>query len=490
MMTLGSKTQLWAPLCRCRMRLLLFVSIAGLLEPSPASNITNSMYGSWITDRHGLPAFDYRYDEIFDHRGDWRSSEVASRRDHAQMFGNNRINAMAVDEGYVQLFHNERGPTWINQHNESNKDLSGGFSYVAVSGGDFACDFASAFAYAPKQSILPGRNVKLLRLNRTFGVGYYSSSMEYCGIRVERTVYAPQGDDPVLIDDVKLTNLRSTPVTLRHFEYWDLNRIQLVTQMYRSGLHGITGDAQRWEINGNFTQFASMAANTAILSVTTSPKGSAKTIPPRSQIDALDYYPPTVFLAPLCPQSASRARGHVNQTAFFGKGPAGHPDAVRSASPSPESLRPGETGPTVEALGQPLMLALETAPLPLQPGASTKLRYGFGYLPAETRIEFLARYRPHPNPNPNPNPDSWLVIGNPPLPRRKNVRAEGATGTIACAGKMSPPRCATATERRLASARRVAAGTGVLLTPRCRGALQLGLGLGPFRLLDAEAPSN
>ena len=43
------------------------------------------------------------------------------------------------------------------------------------------------------------------------------------GIDVEQVTYAPFGDDPLLLDDVTITNRSDAPRSVSWFEYWDVN---------------------------------------------------------------------------------------------------------------------------------------------------------------------------------------------------------------------------------------------------------------------------
>ena len=276
--------------------LMLIQTVAAMGATGDGSG---SIYGSWISDEHGLPAFAYDFDQLYDPRSPWRASGKKQRRDHFQVFGNHRVNALAVDDGYVQLMSAERGPTWLNMYNDSShsRNLAGGFSFLRVREPNVPGNitFASAYRYAPKHSSIPGQNIRKLKLNRTFGVGYFKHELEYSGVRVQHLIMAPYGDDPVLLDRVTVTNLREQEAEVSHYEYWDVNRIQLVTQMYRSGSWGWKGDAQRYMLNANFSQHAWLEDGT--LRVSTSPKPNQH-VPPRDEINKIDFYPAVSTVLP------------------------------------------------------------------------------------------------------------------------------------------------------------------------------------------------
>ncbi len=60
------------------------------------------IYGSWFYDRWSLPAFNFTMNELTSPYRYWPNSQDIfpiwlKRNDHFQMFGNQRVNALAVD---------------------------------------------------------------------------------------------------------------------------------------------------------------------------------------------------------------------------------------------------------------------------------------------------------------------------------------------------------------------------------------------------------
>jgi hypothetical protein len=332
------------------------------------------IYGWWSTDEFGLPAFRYTFDQVRDPRSPWPNSEqifpiYRERRDHFQLFGNGRVNAMAVDHGYVSLYGNERGATWMNRFAEGQRNLGGGFSYVRTP----QAAFCTAYLYAPETA----------ETSRTFGLGYFETQTAYGGVAVLHRVYPPFGDDPLVLDEVRIQNLTAAPLEVQHTEYWDVNRHQLQTQWIRTGLAASPGDELRDRFNGNFLQSASEEGGGLyrILRASMRPKpGSA--VPPREQVSAEDWYPPDVFLAAL---GAPVAEVYTDQARFFGSGGPALPEAV--AAP-----RPGEILAETDALGQPALLAMRSD-LSLAPGEARTLRFAYGYLPQDADLEMLDAYR-------------------------------------------------------------------------------------------------
>src|SRR5947209_13912024 len=87
----------------------------------PVYNTTygNGHFGHWITDRFGLPAFVYTADEAHDPAARWSDSHGNSHTTFWHQVGNDRIVANAYNDGYVQLWDQER------QYRFSNTYLGG-----------------------------------------------------------------------------------------------------------------------------------------------------------------------------------------------------------------------------------------------------------------------------------------------------------------------------------------------------------------------------
>jgi hypothetical protein len=91
--------------------------------------------------------------------------------------------------------------------------------------------FCSAYLHAPQPEDPEKENpIELLKLERTFGMGYYESSIvdPASDVKVSHSIFAPFGDHPFVIDDVTLQNTHAESLqVLDHFEYWDVNIIQV-----------------------------------------------------------------------------------------------------------------------------------------------------------------------------------------------------------------------------------------------------------------------
>jgi Glycosyl hydrolase 36 superfamily, catalytic domain/Glycosyltransferase family 36 len=75
----------------------------------------NGIFGYWIVDKDGLPAYEYRFDHLSNSRADYPTSDSREHRDHWHQVGNKRITALASNDGVVQVYMADRGGTFLNR---------------------------------------------------------------------------------------------------------------------------------------------------------------------------------------------------------------------------------------------------------------------------------------------------------------------------------------------------------------------------------------
>ena len=73
-------------------------------------------------------------------------------------FGNHRVNALAFNDGYVEVVTQDRGPTYLNKADEARAAFGGGFSFVD----DGESTWVTAYKWRPQGA----------RTLRRFGMGY------------------------------------------------------------------------------------------------------------------------------------------------------------------------------------------------------------------------------------------------------------------------------------------------------------------------------
>lgn len=322
----------------------------------------NGIYGKWIVDNYGLPAYQYEINQYESEEAQYPVSTGAFRRDNWHQIGNERVTGLASNEGTVQVFIGDQGFMFLNHFShgqlvsllgviwevlkiladspfilfrrfflgkdepgvierlvdtiiapfaDRRDDLkhayAGGFGYVKFKDDDWS----TAYRYHPD-----------LRDNskRVFGMGYFRTACTNKGITVDRTVYAPPGDVPALLTDVNLINNTDEDVSLSYYEYWDINIQQIIEQLLRTNSFGAAGDSKRRHLNSKYTPCIKWDENASALRFHFHPPhgGYAPHIP-----DAVNNFPDDIFLVDL---SGEPDAYFTDKTTFFGAGDAEHPD--------------------------------------------------------------------------------------------------------------------------------------------------------------------
>ena len=177
----------------------------------------NSTYGSgsfgqWGVDEWGLPVYHYTDDELTDPHAAQAESSGSSAAQH--QVGNDNIKGMAYNDGYTQLWSQQLLAQWANLYAPANAHYAGGYGYLSVGGK------VGSTEYADHQT---GESFQ-----RDFGVGYARKAITFAGLSVREDTVAPWGSDPVLLDNVTITNTTSSPINASWFEYWDVNPAQMI----------------------------------------------------------------------------------------------------------------------------------------------------------------------------------------------------------------------------------------------------------------------
>jgi Glycosyl hydrolase 36 superfamily, catalytic domain/Glycosyltransferase family 36 len=290
-----------------------------------SSRYGSGVFGRWFVDRFGLPAYRYRIDEERDPRARRPElSEVADPTDAWSQLGNDHVVANAYNHGYTQLWSQDRVYQWVNRYSAEDGQYAGGFGYLRTNGRTISTLYADRPAGA--------------RTSRAFGAGYSARTLAVAGLTVGEHVYAPFGDDPVLLHDVTIRNRTRSRRRVSWFEYWGVNPWEPAGGRQR-GLGVPSYDGRR-----------------RILSVT-------------HAAEERDGRPLRVFAAAL----RGRVNGHAsNGDRFFGGGGRATPAAVAAdrLDPAPAPAVPaGTAGRTLLAFRTPVVLG---------PGRSVTLRYAYG----------------------------------------------------------------------------------------------------------------
>ena len=168
-------------------------------------------FGDWITDSFGLPAYRYTCNQVSDpaaispvHK-EWRSPN-----DHTHQVGNDRIVAAVSNYGYVQVRQDEGSPKFLNDYYPEAGHFGAGIGFLTDG----------------KETLSTFYSDKVGSFERIMGQGYYQKIVKSQHYEIDQIIFAPFGDDPVLLSTVKLTNHGSESANLRWIEYWGAQQYQ------------------------------------------------------------------------------------------------------------------------------------------------------------------------------------------------------------------------------------------------------------------------
>ena len=170
-----------------------------LLPASPrvAVNSTSGSgaFGRWGVDHFGLPVYRYTLDQErapFAQQPEIRGSTLAFHQ-----LGNGRAIATASNDGFVQLWSQDRRYEWANRYQPEARHYAGGFGYLRTGG-------------TVTSTLFPDRP-QGARTLREFGVGYFARRTEAHGMRIDERIHTPLGGGPVLVHEVTIRNTGPAP---------------------------------------------------------------------------------------------------------------------------------------------------------------------------------------------------------------------------------------------------------------------------------------
>ncbi|MEA2493198.1 MAG: cellobiose phosphorylase [Thermoleophilaceae bacterium] len=311
-------------------------------QPAFDSSYGNGHFGSWQVDEFGLPKFHYMLDEAVDERAKqpemWRRTDPA---DAWHQVGNDHLQAFGYNHGYVELWSQDRLMQWANRYDAANKHYAGGYGYLNVGGKVISTLYAD--------------RAKGSAFEREYGVGYYRKHVAAEGVEVDQRTFSPFGDDPLLLDQVTITNTGSSSKKVSWFEYWDVNPYNQATGFtHNIGVGQPAYDGQ---------------SKTLSVEQVTAPDGDTK--------------PLSLFAAAL----QGPLDGYDTSVgSFFGSGSRAAPAEVSADKLSGTIAAPSPTGASSD------QLFAFRAPLQLAPGQSVTLRYAYGLAHAAQIPALVAKY--------------------------------------------------------------------------------------------------
>jgi hypothetical protein len=360
-------------------------------EGDAAKAYGSGHFGKWITDSFGLPAYQYTCNQSTDPKAvsevdkAWRSAT-----DHTHQVGNDRLVAAVSNYGYVQVRQDEGGPKFLNDYFPEQNRYGAGIGFLAAEN-----ILLSTYYSGSAESF-----------DRIFGMGYLGKRVTGHQHEINQILFAPFGDDPVLISQVTITNHSGRISRPRWVEYWGCQNYQF---SYRSLMEAVLlSDATkvtdlRRDLSNQFThKFQALKGSRGLLETQTfrgrtpqeeeswqkvqaalkaKPTGFyGGPVAPLAQGASMDdFHPPSTFLVSLDAPADGFA---TNATEFFGGG--------IGIDRSPGMTR--RLNNDLNASGPESALFLERE-LTLSPGESRTMYFLYGYLPEGFDLEILtAKY--------------------------------------------------------------------------------------------------
>lgn len=347
-------------------------------------------FGEWIEDDFGLPAYRYTCDQVHDPAAvSPVNPALRHPRDHTHQVGNDRLVAAASNFGYLQVRQDEGGPKFLNDYDPAHGHYAGGFGYLT----DGQIKISTFYTG------------EALSFERIFGCGYLRKTVEVAPYCVDQVVFAPFGDDPLLVSQVSVTNQSNQEADLRWVEYWGCqmyqfsHRAQVSAVLSRGKKRTVDlrrAFADRFTQHFRQTQGGEGLINTKeflgyplpdqvnwgiaqLLLATVARKTTGGALkPPVKEASLEDYAPPATFLVSL---DAPADRMWTDEASFFGQGGVNDPAGL-SEGWNPQQDLTGGKGMFLERR------------LRLEPGESKTLSFAFGYLPDGFSLEsLLAKYK-------------------------------------------------------------------------------------------------
>jgi hypothetical protein len=363
-------------------------------------------FGEWIEDEFALPAYRYTCDQATDPRAITPVTPgILSATEHIHQVGNDRITAIASNDGTVRVRQDEGGPKFLNDYSPEGGQYGGGIGYLT--------DGAESMS-----TFYPGNAGTF---DRVFGMGYFRKRVAGKRFHIDQVISAPFGDDPVLLSQVTITNHGQSAAALRWVEYWGCQNYQF---SFRSFIEAFTGGdtdvdfrrkfGQRFQsrfkpVDGNLgliqtKEFQGRAPEEemlwqrmkAVLANNENTFISAIAEPtPEAAYD--DLNPPATFLVSLDgPVDGYSANG----SAFFASGGAKNPAGLETSL--------GQQLSAQDAQGAMLL----ERKLHLNPGQSQTLHFMYGYLPSSFELEpLVTRYKANASTSLKDSSAAWKEKG-------------------------------------------------------------------------------
>jgi hypothetical protein len=306
--------------------------IASALRAENAKAFGSGYFGEWITDQFGLPAYHYTCNQVTDPKAvtpthkQWRGAT-----DQTHQVGNDRLVAAVSNFGYVQVRQDEGSPKFLNDYSPEHSHFGGGIGFL-TDGNEILSTYYSGQAGT---------------FDRILGEGYFKKTVTGKRYAVDQVIFAPFGDDPILISAVTVTNHGPQEADVRWVEYWGCHNYQFSFRSWMQAdvMHTEYASDLRREFAARFThQFQALPNGAGLMESQKFLGRSAKDnelwekvqaklkqdpagfyggpVPDLSPATMEDLNPPHTFLVSLDAPADGFA---TDGAAFFGSGGVDHP---------------------------------------------------------------------------------------------------------------------------------------------------------------------
>src|SRR5580704_4589181 len=214
-------------------------TIASQAPANDAKPYGSGHFGEWITDQFGLPAYRYTCNQVTDPKAvtpvheQWRGAT-----DHTHQVGNDRIVAAVSNYGYVQVRQDEGAPKFLNDYFPEQSRYGAGIGFLT--------DGEQVLS-----TYYPGHGESFERI---MGEGYFRKTVKGQKYAIDQVIFAPFGDDPVLLSAVTVTNRGNQEANLRWVEYWGCHNYQFSYRAWMKAevLHSANGADLRRQFGARF----------------------------------------------------------------------------------------------------------------------------------------------------------------------------------------------------------------------------------------------
>ena len=366
---------------------------AAASQPAMSKPFGSGHFGEWITDQFGLPAYRYTCNQITDPKAVSPTHKIwRGATDQTHQVGNDRIIAAVSNFGYVQVRQDEGSPKFLNDYFPEQSHFGAGVGFL-TDGNDVLSTFYS------------GKSEQTF--DRIQGEGYFRKTVTAKKYAVDQVIFAPFGDDPVLISAVTITNRDSQPADVRWVEYWGCQNHQFSFRSWMQAelLHKENAPELRREFADRFShEFRELPNRAGLIESQKFQGRSAQDLARWEEVQAALKKNPAGFYGGSVPDPAPAAMEDLNPprtflvsldapadgfatdgASFFGDGGLARPAGLAM-----------KLNNDLSASGPASALLLERQ-LKLQPQESRTIYFMYGYLPDGFEPEkLIAKYSADP----------------------------------------------------------------------------------------------